>query len=79
MTSSSNFKAEHLAYALHCIAARSDEDRFSASMSHAKSGMRNLASFGIFDGHMGVRFIPFKKELTLLHWYAFNFKFTKTL
>ena len=73
MTSSSNFKAEYLAYAFHCIAAKSDEDRFSASMNHAKSGMRNLASFGIFDGHMGVRFILLKGVLKLLHYHAFNF------
>ena len=73
MTSSSNFKAEYLAYAFHCIAAKSDEDRFSASMNHAKSGMRNLASFGIFDGHMGVRFILLKGVLKLLHCHAFNF------
>ena len=55
MTSSSYSCREFLACAQYSIAAKSNEDRHSAVMDHTKRGVRSLASFGVFDGHMGVR------------------------
>ena len=56
MTSSSSFyESEFLSYAFYGIAAKADEDRFNASMNHSSCGINSMATFGVFDGHMGVR------------------------
>lgn len=55
MTSFSFDRNEFLSYAQFSIAANSDEDRFSAVMNHSNQGLESFASFGTFDGHMGVR------------------------
>ena len=67
MTSSSFSCREYLAYAQYSIAANSDEDRYSAVMDHTERGVKSLASFGVFDGHMGVRrpFWKFASNKTL--------------
>jgi serine/threonine protein phosphatase PrpC len=44
---------EYLAYAFYNIAASSNEDRFATFASHEREGMPSMASFGVFDGHMG--------------------------
>ena len=48
-------KSDFLAYALYNIPAKSDEDRSCTSINHAADRMECMASFGVFDGHMGVR------------------------
>jgi serine/threonine protein phosphatase PrpC len=55
MSSTRYEKSEFLAYAFYGIAARSNEDRYASAMDHSDHGAQSLASFGIFDGHMGVR------------------------
>ena len=55
MSSSSYSSSEYLAYAQYSIAAKSNEDRYSAVMDHTKRGVKSMASFGVYDGHMGVR------------------------
>ena len=57
MTSISSYKGEHLGYACYSISSTSNEDRFSASINHVNAGVKSLATFGVFDGHMGVRFV----------------------
>ena len=47
-------KSEFLAYAMYNIPNASNEDRCSTTMNHAADGIESLASFGVFDGHMGV-------------------------
>lgn len=46
-------KSEYLTYASCQLAGVSNEDRLSAFISH--SGVENISSFGVFDGHQGVR------------------------
>jgi hypothetical protein len=48
-------KRQFLESALCKINAKSNEDRSKACMSHAEDGMDDMASFGLFDGHLGVR------------------------
>ena len=55
MSSSTYSSCEYLAYAQNSIAAKSNEDRYSAVMDHTKRGVKRMASFGVYDGHMGVR------------------------
>lgn len=55
MSSSSYSSYEYLAYAQYSIAAKSNEDRYNAVMDHTKRGVKSMASFGVYDGHMGVR------------------------
>ena len=46
-------RTEFLAYAMYNIAASSNEDRCATFASHEREGMPSMASFGVFDGHMG--------------------------
>jgi serine/threonine protein phosphatase PrpC len=55
MSSSSYSSCEYLSYAQYSIASKSNEDRYSAVMDHSKRGVKSMASFGVYDGHMGVR------------------------
>jgi hypothetical protein len=55
MSSSSYSSCEFLVYAQYSIAAKSNEDIYCAVMDHTKRGAKSLASFGVYDGHMGVR------------------------
>jgi serine/threonine protein phosphatase PrpC len=48
-------KSEFLSFASCQIVATSNEDRVAAALHHKKSGAENFSSFGVFDGHQGVR------------------------
>ena len=54
MTTVRHERTDYLSYAVYNVAAKSNEDRFSSDMNHANCGMESMASFGVFDGHMGV-------------------------
>ena len=47
-------RSENLAYAVYNIPNTSNEDRCNTTMNHTADGVDSLASFGVFDGHMGV-------------------------
>ena len=48
-------KSEFLSFASCQIAANSNEDRVAAVLNHRQSGAEKFSSFGVFDGHKGVR------------------------
>ena len=53
MASIRHERTEHLAYALYNIPNQSNEDRCATFISHEREGLDSMASFGVFDGHMG--------------------------
>ena len=56
-------RTEYLAYAICQIACSTNEDRFYANMTHAVNGVESIASFGVFDGHLGVMIFSILKPL----------------
>ena len=79
MSSSSYSSCEYLAYAQHSIAAKSNEDRYSAVMDHTKRGVKSMASFGVYDGHMGVRHsISTTRSIERCHFFESNPLITHT-
>jgi serine/threonine protein phosphatase PrpC len=58
-------KSEYLTFASCQIVATSNEDRVAALLHHKKSGAEKFSSFGVFDGHQGVRKFHFTFSFTL--------------
>jgi hypothetical protein len=48
-------RSEFLSFASCNLANQSDEDRVTSTMNHAGCGEESFSSFGVFDGHQGVR------------------------
>jgi serine/threonine protein phosphatase PrpC len=46
-------KNEYLQFAMYNIPNSSNEDRAATCTSHEREGVGSMASFGVFDGHMG--------------------------
>jgi serine/threonine protein phosphatase PrpC len=44
----------NIAYGASQIFSESNEDRYCAIFNHFQSGLEELSSFGVFDGHQGV-------------------------
>jgi hypothetical protein len=53
-------KNKNLSFATVNIAATANEDRYCNFLNHYDDGFRGeFSSFGLFDGHNGVKFIDF--------------------
>ena len=52
-------KSEFLSFASCQLIASSNEDRVAATLNHKTVGDGRFSSFGVFDGHQGVRYLIF--------------------